>query len=165
MLGGEGRDLSFHVNGHIYLRFYLLANGIYPSWACFVQPIHEPIGEMKEHYTKCQEGALKDVEHAFGVLQARFEILKNPVRQWDLDTIEDIMIACIILYNMIIENEQGLSLEPFADLGLLVERVRYLLSIRELQSGIRDLENVEAHFALRNDLMEYLWKVKEGLQI
>ena len=165
LLRGEGRDLSFHVNGHVYPRFYLLADGIYLPWACFVQPIHEPIGEMKEHFTKCQEGARKDVERAFGVLQARFEILKNPVRQWDLGTIEDIMIACIILHNMIIEDERGLSLEPFADWGLPVERVRHLLSFRELQSGTRELENVEAHFALRNDLIEHLWRVKGGMQI
>jgi hypothetical protein len=66
---------------------------------------------MKEHYTKCQEGARIDVERAFGVLQARFEIVKNPVRQWDLGTIEDIMLACIIMHNMIIEDEQGLLLE------------------------------------------------------
>ena len=106
MLRGEGHDLSFHVNGHVYLRFYILADDIYPPWARFVQPIHEPIGEMKEHYTKCQEGVRKDVERVFGVLQARFEIPKNPVRQWYLGTIEDIMLACIILHNMIIEDEQ-----------------------------------------------------------
>ena len=104
MLRGEGRDLSFHVNGHVYPRFYLLTDGIYPLWAYFVQPIHEPIGKMKDHYTKCQKGARKDVERTFGVLQARFEILKNSVRQWDLCTIKDIMLACIILHNMIIKD-------------------------------------------------------------
>ena len=160
MLRGEGRDLSFQVNGHVYPRFYLLADGIYPPWACFVQPIHEPIGEMKEHFTKCQEGARKDVERAFGVLQARFEILKNPVRQWDLQTIENIMMACIIMHNMIIEDEQGLPLEPFADWGLPVETLRLPFSFRELQDGTRQLENVQAHFALRNDLCEHLLRLK-----
>jgi len=100
--------------------------------------------EMKEHYTKCQEGARKDVKRAFGILQARFEILKNSIWQWDLGTIEDIMMVCIILHNIIIGDEQGLSLEPFADWGLPVERVRHPLSFRELQSGTKDLENVEA---------------------
>jgi len=94
----------------------------------------------------CQEGARKDVERAFGVLQARFEILKNPIRQWDLGTIEDIMMACIILHNMIIEDEKGLSLEPFVDWGLLVERVRHPLSFRELQLDTRNLKNVEVDF-------------------
>jgi hypothetical protein len=91
--------------------------------------------------------------------------MKNPVRQWDLGTIEDIMLVCIILHNMIIEDEQGLSLESFADWGLLVERVRHPLSFRELQSGTRELENAKAHFVLRNDLMEHLRRVKGGLQI
>lgn len=120
---------------------------------------------MKEHYTKCQESVRKDVERAFGVLQARFEIVKNLVRQWDLATIEDIMLACIIMHNMIIEDEQDLSLEAFADWGLPVERVRHPLSFRELQDGTKDLENVEVHFALRNDLMEHLWRRKGGLLI
>lgn len=90
---------------------------------------------MKEHFTKCQEGARIDVERVFGVLQVRFEILKNPVRQWDLQTIEDIMIACIIMHNMIIEDEQGLPLEPFGDWGLPVETMRLPFSFFLLESS------------------------------
>lgn len=80
---------------------------------------------MKEHYTKYQEDARKDFERAFGVLQARFEILKKFVLQWDVGTIEDIMMACIILHNMIIKDEQRLSLEPFVDWDFPVERPRH----------------------------------------
>ena len=101
------------MNEHEYSRFYLLTDGIYLPWACFIQPIHEPLGPMKEHFTKCQDGAWKDVERAFGILQARWKIVKNPVRQWDLETILDIMMACIIMHNMIIEDERGLRLEAF----------------------------------------------------
>ena len=100
--------MTFEVNGHVYPRFYLLTDGIYPPWSCFVQPIHELQGPMKEHYTKCQEGVRKDVECAFGVLQARWKIVKNLVRQWDLDTISNIMMACIIMHNMILEDERDL---------------------------------------------------------
>jgi hypothetical protein len=64
-----------------------------------------------QHYTKVQEGARKDVERAFGVLQARWEIVKNPVWQWDLQSITDIMLACIRMHNMIIEDEQNIQLE------------------------------------------------------
>ena len=111
MLRGEGHDITFEVNGHTYPRYYLLTNGIYPQWSCFVHPIHVPQGEMKKHYTKMQEGARKDVKHAFGILQVRWGIEQNPVWQWDLKTISDIMLACIIMHNMIVEDEQGLSLE------------------------------------------------------
>ena len=62
---------------------------------------------------KSKVGARKYIELAFGVVQARWKIVKNPVWQWDLGTIRKIMMACIIMHNMIIENEWNLRLEPF----------------------------------------------------
>ena len=47
----------------------------------------------------------KDVERCFGVLQARFAILQNPSRFWSMDVITNIMFACCIIHNMIIEDE------------------------------------------------------------
>ena len=41
MLSGDGRHLNFTVNGNVYPRYYLLMDGIYPPWACFVQTIHK----------------------------------------------------------------------------------------------------------------------------
>jgi hypothetical protein len=41
------------------------------------------------------------------VLQARFVIIRQPARFFYLETLRDIMNACIILHNMIIEDEQG----------------------------------------------------------
>jgi hypothetical protein len=52
-----------------------------------------------------QSGAREDVERAFGVLQARWEVVKNLCRSWDLETIDNIMMACIIMHNMIIHDE------------------------------------------------------------
>ena len=80
MLCGEGHDITFEVNSHTYPRYYLLIDGIYSQWSCFVHPIYVPQGEMKKHYTKMQKGAQKDVEHAFGILQARWGIVQNLVR-------------------------------------------------------------------------------------
>jgi hypothetical protein len=59
-----------------------------------------------------QSGAHKDVEHTFEVLQARWEVVKNPCRSWDLETIDNIMMACIIMHYMIIHDEQKEDLEP-----------------------------------------------------
>ncbi|XP_010473788.1 PREDICTED: uncharacterized protein LOC104753197 [Camelina sativa] len=47
-----------------------------------------------------------DVERAFGVLQARFAIVKNPALMLDKVKIGNIMRACIILHNMIVEDER-----------------------------------------------------------
>ncbi|XP_057787015.1 uncharacterized protein LOC131004359 [Salvia miltiorrhiza] len=52
-----------------------------------------------------QEAARKDIERAFGVLQARWAIVKGPSRLWSKEAMSDIMFTCIILHNMIIEDE------------------------------------------------------------
>ena len=116
-----------------------------------------PQGEKKQHFTKMQEAARKDVECAFGILQARWAIVKNPVCQWSLDTINDIMLACIIMHNMIVEDEQGLRLEGLFELTLETRQMQAQLSFDELADGTREIESISAHHALRNDLMDHLW--------
>jgi hypothetical protein len=160
LLKGEGQNMSFQVNGHVYPRYYLLTDGIYPQWSCFLQPIHEAQGEKLQHYTKVQEGARKDVECAFGVLQARWEIVKNPVRQWDLQTITDIMLACIIMHNMIIEDEQNIQLEQLFGNHVHVGQIHGDFTYRELEAGTREIENIHAHFAMRNDIIDHLWELR-----
>jgi hypothetical protein len=160
LFGGEGSDMTFQVNGHVYSRYYLLTDGIYPQWSCFLQPIHEPQGEKKEHYTKMQSAPRKDVEPAFGVLQARWEIVKNPCRQYDLDTITNIMMCCIILHNMIIQDEQGQNLEPIFDQAISGGGMRRDLTFRELNVGTRELENLHTHYSIRNDIIDHLWHLR-----
>jgi hypothetical protein len=126
--------MNFEVNGHVYPRYYLLTDSIYLEWSCFLQTIHEPQDEKRAHFAKMQEWAWKDVERAFGMLQQRWAMVKNPCRQWDLDTIMDIMMCCIILHNMIIEDKQGLDLER-----LFEDDVNVLQGV--LISYSRSLEN------------------------
>ena len=78
LLSGEGQHLSFLVNVNVHPRYYLLTDGIYPQWSCFVQTIHEAQEEKKKHFAKMQEGVKKDVERASGMLQGRWEVLRNP---------------------------------------------------------------------------------------
>ncbi|RWR88466.1 nuclease [Cinnamomum micranthum f. kanehirae] len=52
------------------------------------------------------QGTRKDVECAFGVLQARFAIVRGPARLFQLTDLKYIMMACIILRNMMIEDER-----------------------------------------------------------
>jgi len=85
---------------------YYLTDGIYPKWATFIQSIPLPQGPQAVLFAQRQEAVRKDVERAFGVLQARFAIVKNPALFWDKVKIGKIMRACIILHNMIVENER-----------------------------------------------------------
>ena len=52
-----------------------------------------------------QEAARKDVERAFSVLQSRWAIVNGPACMWFKNVIVDVMYVCIILHNMIVENE------------------------------------------------------------
>jgi hypothetical protein len=52
MLRGPSEDLTFTVNGKQYSQYYLLADGIYPLWSCFVQTIHFLQDEKRAHYSK-----------------------------------------------------------------------------------------------------------------
>ncbi|CAN7044728.1 unnamed protein product [Brassica oleracea var. botrytis] len=48
----------------------------------------------QELFAKVQEATRKDVERTFGVLQARFAIVRNPALSSDKEKIEKIMRAC-----------------------------------------------------------------------
>ena len=85
---------------------YYLTYGIYPKWVTFVQSIPLPQGPKASLFATHQKAVYKDVERAFGILQARFAIVKNPVLLWDKVKIRKIMRACIILHNMSVEDER-----------------------------------------------------------
>ena len=119
------RDFSFrslHANWHFFstgrsrLRFvstfgihmaYYLTDDIYPKWTTFIQSIRLPQGPKNSLFAKSQEAVRKDVERAFGVLQARFAVVKNPSKLWDKYKISNIMRAYIILHNMIVEDKRA----------------------------------------------------------
>jgi hypothetical protein len=162
LLSGAACNMIFEVNGQVYNRYYLLADGIYPQWSCFVQSIHNPEDEKKKHFAKRQEVCRKDVERCFGVLQARFAIIRNPCRQWRMQGISDIMFACCILHNMIIDDESGVQgLEnvlgaAFND-NVPMERG---LTFEQLLEHTQKIEDEDMHYSLRGDLIEHLWALK-----
>ncbi|CAN6929820.1 unnamed protein product [Brassica oleracea] len=78
ILQGRAPKVKYIVNGHQYDLAYYLTDGIYPKWATFVQSIPLPQGPKASLFATHQEAVRKDVERAFGVLQARFAIVKNP---------------------------------------------------------------------------------------
>ncbi|XP_038678378.1 uncharacterized protein LOC119979822 [Tripterygium wilfordii] len=106
--------------------------------------------------------ARKDVERAFEVLQAKWAITQGPVRFWDEETITNILNCCIILHNMIIEDERHANIEPWQPVASeiipdgLLEHDEQLLGcfIRSPMEQVRDRS---INGMLRHDLMENLW--------
>ncbi|TVU25077.1 hypothetical protein EJB05_27556, partial [Eragrostis curvula] len=107
-LQGRAPAVQFNVNGTQYNMGYYLADGIYPEWGTFVKTISSPLSLKHKCFASYQEGARKDVERAFGVLQKRWAIIRHPARLWDREELADIMYACIIMHNMIVEDERGI---------------------------------------------------------
>ena len=82
------------------------------------------------------------------------------MQQWNLETISNIMMACIIMHNMIIEDERDLRLEAFHDWDVEEGSSRPHFSFREMQIRTREVESLDHHYALRNDLIDHLWRLK-----
>jgi hypothetical protein len=105
-LKGKAPRVNYSVNEKEYQLGYYLVDGIYPEWQAFVKSM--PMAQTKKHklFAQHQEGARKDVKRAFGVLQAQWSILWHPARLYDWGDLHHIVIACIILHNMIIDDEK-----------------------------------------------------------
>ncbi|XP_038699677.1 uncharacterized protein LOC119996971 [Tripterygium wilfordii] len=106
-------NIPYKVNGRMYDIPYYLTNCTYPYYATLVQTLKHPLNEMEKHFAKKQEAARKDVKRAFSMLQAKWAITRGPIQFWDEETITNIMNCCIILHNMIIEDEQRLNIDPW----------------------------------------------------
>ena len=104
------------------------------------------------------------MERAFGVLQARFAIIRGPARNMDKVELDMVMKACIVLHDMIVEDKRDsydLSFEyddvedntPQSN----VERNRhpcYAVYLRRVQQ----VHNSDLHARLQFDLVEKIWR-------
>jgi hypothetical protein len=84
---------------------YYLVDGIYQTWSTFLKTISNPMLGKYFNFTKEQEVCRKDVERAFVVPQQRFAVVQFPAMTWSQDQMWEMMNACVILDNMIVESE------------------------------------------------------------
>jgi hypothetical protein len=164
LISGDAPTCNYTVNGNDYSMGYYLTDGIYPEWATLVKSIKEkngvPLSRKEAHFTRAQEAARKDIERAFGVLQARFAIVRGPARFWDKKTLVDIMKCCVILHNMILEDERGLNLPCFYDnVGTRVQPERNPSRVEAFLQAHREIEDAATHGRLRDDLVEHQWQL------
>lgn len=98
--------MNFTINGQQYNMTYYLIDGIYPKWATFIQLFTCPYTRKDKLFAEYQEADQKDVEIGFGGATIWFAIFQKPSLAWDADILNDIMLSCIIMHNMIIEEER-----------------------------------------------------------
>ncbi|XP_050918329.1 uncharacterized protein LOC127135730 [Lathyrus oleraceus] len=122
--------------------------------------------KRKKLFAQHQESARKDVERAFGVLQSRFAIIRGPSRAWHMDTLKHTIYACIILHNMIVEDERHTYGGNF---DYSYDNVDINNSTTETFSGPHpnlatrlqrraSIQEKQVHRKLQGDLVEYIWE-------
>jgi hypothetical protein len=125
-----------------------------------MKTILETKGNKKKNFAKAQEACRKDVQRAFGVLQARFAIVRRPARLWVEDTLGEILNACIIMHNMIVKDE-GDDEDDFNydDMGEKVTLSHD--STPELDAFIQNYKNIKDKETpqLQADLIEHCDKI------
>ncbi|XP_073360102.1 uncharacterized protein [Aegilops tauschii subsp. strangulata] len=157
---GHTPPVNFEINGHQYNKGYYLADGIYPQWSTFVKTISKPQGEKRKRFSQMQESARKDVERAFGVLQSRWGIVRNPALSWDETKLWEMMTTCVIMYNMIVEDERDESIfdQGFDYQGENVEPLHQEpATFEQFVQFHRELRDWHTYLDLQNDLVEHVW--------
>ena len=165
---GCGPPADYTIMGNHYNMGYYLADGIYPKWATIVQSITHPQDLAHAFFANKHESYRKDVERALGVLQARFAIVRGPARFWHHRDLSYIMKACIILHNMIIEDERvddnelvavAAGNEDYDSLGTdtPVEVSQGPIPFDQFMARNRAIRDLNTHYALRNDIITHLW--------
>jgi hypothetical protein len=99
------------------------------------------------------------------VLQAQFAIVWYPARCWSHDQMWEVMQACMIMHNMIIENDRKTRVRhvgPYECQGPLAE-VDHQVSIQSLLISSPFIRiSVVALFTFNcNVLVKHLWRLKE----
>ncbi|XP_020272171.1 uncharacterized protein LOC109847350 [Asparagus officinalis] len=153
----------YTIQGKNYDVGYYLADDIYLKWPTLVQTISNSDDKKKQYFAMMQEACRKDAERAFSVLQSRFAIIKGSACFWDKRTLHDIMTACIIMHNMIIKDERDeqedvIISTPQSILNAENMEITETERFQRFLARHKRLKNKEAHYALRNALIEHLWE-------
>ena len=64
----------------------------------------EPITMKERIMTSWQDGARKDIERAFGILQSKFQWIARHINLYNLNDISTRVATCLILHNMCVSD-------------------------------------------------------------
>jgi hypothetical protein len=148
---------NYEISDYPYNKCYYLANGIYPDWTTFVNTIREPAEEKNRRFAKRQEACRKDVEHAFGVLQSWWATVCHPARTWSTEVMWEVMTACVIIHNMIVEDkhDEGIRDQGWEFQGEFVAPHLGAATFEEFLHVHEEIRDRATHDQLQKDLIEH----------
>jgi hypothetical protein len=153
--------VNFTVNGHECNRGYYLADGIYPSCPVFMKGITLPQCEKLQVFTNAQATWRKNVECSFGLLKSRFNIIAVSGRSYSQRTLGLIMRACVILHNMIIDDERDTDLDEIyktvaSNVGPPIHNDAPPTLAARIQMDT-EMRDSPMYAQLQQDLVEHVW--------
>ncbi|GKB02886.1 ALP1-like protein isoform X1 [Tanacetum coccineum] len=161
LLADKAPEAPFQVNGKTYEKGYYLADEIYPQWATFFKAFTIARDLKTQKFKRVQESARKDIERAFGVLQGRWGIIQQPARAYHMNTDKRIMYCCMILHNMILEDQKFDISEywsMYASPESNIQRTWVERCERQRMKN-KELRNRRVHEDIRQDIMDHLWNL------
>ncbi|XP_021802429.1 uncharacterized protein LOC110746511, partial [Prunus avium] len=181
VLRGEAPNVTYEINNTVYQNGYYLADDIYPGWTTFMKSIPHPRSHKQKLFAVHQKGYIKDVERWFGILQARWAIIRGAARLFDEEVLRSIMMTCTILHNMIVEDEYDYKsadvyeLDPMntaltriyeKPMGPNGESMQHEPLLRDgrvmgrMIDRYTEMQSSYIHERRQVDLMKHLWAVK-----
>ncbi|GJT29356.1 ALP1-like protein isoform X1 [Tanacetum coccineum] len=163
LLNDRAPVAPFVVNGVWFEKRYYLADGIYQQWTTFVKSFMVANDAKHSYFKKRQKSARNDVERAFGVLQGCWGIIAQPARQYHVNNIRRIMYSCIIMHNMILEDQQ-MVVTDWNDVYVNPSRnmQRTWVERCEVQRRkAKELRDRDTHISLQKNLLEHIWREVE----
>jgi hypothetical protein len=164
---GSGPEVHFTVIGNDYNMDYYLTDVIYPPWATLISSYSSPQMNKQRHFAKEQSRYRKDIECAFGIIQAKYAIMKGHARLWSEEDLKYIVDCVIILHNMSIFYEQGmeeLRIEDYENATRAnLDTNRDVPVVQELIQRHRAIQSCPSNEQLKNDLIEHVWNMHSSL--
>lgn len=180
ILKGKFESPEYEINGTKYKHPYFHTDGIYPDLAIFAKTISNPANAKESFYAMKQESTRKDIERCFGLLQAKWHILVKPSRKWSTKLMIKIMRCCVILHNMILEDDNAIEhcREMWRSDIDAVQRNGNEFACEHFENpfkaitsdgnsiaaAFKALEDVDSNLKLQKDLVEHLWNVRGALR-
>jgi hypothetical protein len=98
----EAGVVPYKIGDEEFDKLFFLVDGIYPRYFRFVKSYKVPITQVQKRFASWQEAVRKVVEQAYGVLQARWQVLERSIHLHKPEEIAMRAICCFILHNMLV---------------------------------------------------------------
>ncbi|XP_076923146.1 uncharacterized protein LOC143585187 [Bidens hawaiensis] len=153
LIDGVEPPQALFANGEHFKYRYYLVDDIYNEWGILIQAYVSPLSDKRKYFTKKQELARKYIERAFGVLKKRWAMLANPIRFWKREKITEVVITCIILHNMILEDEGHAICQNYqCDIPIQES----MITNEQRLDKINIIKSREIHGKVRHELVDHL---------